>query len=106
MAFFFGKKIRGMQSIIANGNLKKTNSYYPFGPPITEPLPMATSEVDMKFLSAFAVRLDPLQAFGAAAPESSLEIISPKFRDQLADLSNRPTSIKTIRSYPRTSTKS
>jgi hypothetical protein len=61
MAFFFGKKIRDMQSIITDGNLKKTNSCYPFGTPIIEPLPMATSEVDMKFLSAFAVRLDPFR---------------------------------------------
>ena len=55
---------RGMQSELANGNLNLTDKNYSFGgTPIKGPLPMASSEVDMKFLGTFAVRLDRLPEF-------------------------------------------
>ena len=53
-----------MQSKLAKGSLRLTDKNYPFGgAPIKGPLPMASSEVDMKFLGTFAVWLDPFQNF-------------------------------------------
>ena len=92
--------------VLCDGNLTVAERVYLFGELIEGPLPMASSEVDMKFLGTFAVRLEPSRFFC----ELWLWIMSRKhvaqLLDQLTDFPPRKIYLKTTPSSQRTSFKS